>query len=307
MKTADSSKFPSWFFIVGLVSLRSVDLSSALRETQQCVDGPYEHEGVTCCRCGAGMFVESHCTTTQPGKCTSCREGTYSSHPHFQENCEPCTSCSHPNVNLELAVSCTRARDATCRCKKNHYCSSIGTETCRICYPCEECTEGVKVACTTTNNTVCSEKTEGGTNTGLIVGLTVPIVLILLLGLLVFFWIRKRNRNNTPDEEINGRTGGLEISFLKEPLLDRDLPDIAEIIGWTDMKDVATRSGMQDTTIENCKLNHVGDAREQTLELLQEFVQKEGSQARTTLIQTLQKSGKRRIAERVIAILNYSA
>ncbi|KAI9535477.1 hypothetical protein NQZ68_003031 [Dissostichus eleginoides] len=305
MKIADSSKFPSWFFIVVLVSLRSVDLSSALGDTQQCVDGTYEHEGVACCLCGAGTYVESRCNTTQPGKCKSCIEGTYNSHPHSQETCEPCTSCSHPNANLELDVSCTRARDATCRCKKDHFCSS--KETCRICYPCKECTEGVKVACTATNNTVCSEKTEGGTNTGLIVGLIVPIVLILL-GLLVFFWIRKRNRNNTPDEERNGRTaGGLEIPFLKEPLLDRDLPDIAEIIGWTNMKAVAIRSGMLDTTIENCRLNHVGDAREQTLELLREFVQKESRQALTTLIQTLQNSGKRGIAERVIAKLNYSA
>ncbi|XP_033956680.1 tumor necrosis factor receptor superfamily member 23-like isoform X1 [Pseudochaenichthys georgianus] len=304
MKTAYSSKFPSWFFIVGLVSLRSVDFTSAIRETQQCVVGTYEHEGVTCCVCGAGMFVESHCTTTQPGKCTSCREGTYSSHPNFQESCEPCTSCSHLYDNLELDVTCTRARDATCRCKNNYFCS-IGKETCKICYPCKECTEGVKVACTTTNNTVCSEKTEGGTNTGLIVGLTVSIALILILGLLVFFWIGTCNRNNTPDEERNGC--GLESPFLTEPLLDRDLPDIAEIIGWTDMKAIATRSGMLDTAIENCKLNHVGDAREQTLALLQEFVQKEGSQARTTLIQTLQKSGKRRIAEMVIAKLNSSA
>ncbi|KAF3842001.1 hypothetical protein F7725_023952, partial [Dissostichus mawsoni] len=274
MKTADSSNFPSWFFIVGLVSLRSVDLSSALGETQHCVDGTYKHEGVTCCLCGAGTFVESHCTTTQPGKCISCIEGEYNSHPHSQDSCEPCTSCSHPNANLELDVSCTRARDATCRCKNNHYCS-IGKETCRICYPCKECTEGVKVACTATNNTVCNEKTEGGSNTGLIVGLIVLIVLILL-GLLVFFWIRKRN----------------------QPLLLRDLPDIAEIIGWTNMKAVATRSGMLDTTIENCRLNHVGDAREQTLELLKEFVQKEGSQAHTTLIKTLQNSNKIRIAER---------
>ncbi|KAF3842002.1 hypothetical protein F7725_023953 [Dissostichus mawsoni] len=256
-------------------------MSSALGDTQQCVDGTYEHEGVACCLCGAGTYVESRCNMTQPGKCTSCREGEYNIHPHSQETCEPCTSCSHPNANLELDVSCTRARDATCRCKKDHFCSS--KETCRICYPCKECTEGVKVACTATNNTVCSEKTEGGTNTGLIVGLTVPIVLILL-GLLVF-WIRKRN----------------------QPLLERDLPDIAEIIGWTDMKAVAIRSGMLDTTIENCRLNNVGDAREQTLKLLQEFVQKEGRQALTTLIKTLQNSGKRGIAERVIAKLNYSA
>lgn len=99
----------------------------------------------------------------------------------------------------------------------------------------------------------------------------------------------------------------LFLCFTLEPLLDRDLPDIAEIIGWTDMKAVATRSGMLDTAIENCKLNHVGDAREQTLALLKEFVQKEGCQARTALIQTLQKSGKRRIAEMVIAKLNSSA
>ena len=95
--------------------------------------------------------------------------------------------------------------------------------------------------------------------------------------------------------------------FTLEPLLERDLPDIAEIIGWTDMKDVAIHSGMRDTIIENCRLNHIGDAREQTLELLQEFVKKEGSQASTTLIQTLQNSNKRRIEERVFAKLNSSA
>ena len=94
---------------------------------------------------------------------------------------------------------------------------------------------------------------------------------------------------------------------MLEPLLDCDLLDIAEIIGWTDMKAVAIRSGMRDTTIENCRLNHVGEAQEQTLELLKEFVNKEGNQAQTTLIKTLQNSGKRGIAERVIAKLNLKA
>ncbi|KAK5854128.1 hypothetical protein PBY51_015224 [Eleginops maclovinus] len=306
MVAADSSKFPSWVFIAVLVFLLTVDLSSAQGELQQCVDGTYEHEGATCCLCGAGTFVERHCTTSQPRICTNCAERTYSSHPHYQESCEPCTSCSHTNANLEVDEPCTRARDATCRCKKDHFCS-IGKETCRICYLCKKCTDGVKVACTATNDTVCNDKIEGGTNTGMIAGIIVPIVLILI-GLLVFIWIRKHNRkgNNTPDEERNGGPAGvLEDLSLKEPLLalGPNLPDIANIIGWKTMKDVAIRSCMLETTIENCKLNHVGDVQEQTLQLLQEFVQKEGGQALTTLIQNMKNGGHRKKAEMVIAKL----
>ncbi|KAA8583710.1 hypothetical protein FQN60_014918 [Etheostoma spectabile] len=104
MIAAESSKFPAWFSVVTLVLLFL--LKSAASSTnegqnisQSCVDGTYEHEGKKCCLCGAGLHLEEHCTVNlQIGKCKTCLKETYSSHPNNHESCEPCTSCSQPNV-----------------------------------------------------------------------------------------------------------------------------------------------------------------------------------------------------------------
>ncbi|XP_029305026.1 tumor necrosis factor receptor superfamily member 6-like [Cottoperca gobio] len=309
----NSSKFPAWFIFFVLFFLH-VDCSSAegKNTSHTCIDGTYEHGGATCCLCSAGMYVKEHCNTAQQGKCESCNRGTYSSHPNNEEFCEPCISCSHPNANLEVDEPCTRARNAKCRCKKDHYCSS-GTETCKICYPCKECTEGIKVACTANNNTVCNDNIEGGNNAKMIVGITVPIVILVLgLGLGFALWKNKHKRDrrgkHTQVQLGNGSAEAHveEMAAFNVPLqeLEARLPDIAEAIGWRDMRDVARRSNVSNTIIEDCQRNHPGEAQEQTFELLQKWVERQGKDASKNLIQSLQRSGTISKAEHVISILN---
>lgn len=81
------------------------------------------------------------------------------------------------------------------------------------------------------------------------------------------------------------------------------LPDIAQEIGWKDMKEVAMRTGLSNA-IENVQQNHPGDAQEQTLQLLMTWVQKEGREASNKLIQVLRQSGKNLKADKVKKILN---
>lgn len=76
-----------------------------------------------------------------------------------------------------------------------------------------------------------------------------------------------------------------------------------KVIGWRDMQDIALRSSISGTTIECCKLNHPGDANEQTLELLQIWNEKQGRKAGNKLKQILQDIDKKKKAQEVTNIL----
>uniref|UniRef100_A0A8P4K0R2 Tumor necrosis factor receptor superfamily member 6 n=1 Tax=Dicentrarchus labrax TaxID=13489 RepID=A0A8P4K0R2_DICLA len=196
-----------------------------------------------------GWRVVKHCNTNlQRGECKECEAETYSSYHNDQTSCEPCTSCSHPNANLEVVEHCTPASDAKCGCKKDHYCVTA-EESCKLCHPCKTCDgpENIKEPCTGHSNTVCKE-------------------------------IHKD--------------------------LQPYLPDIAEAMGWKDMKYVAIRSKIPMTAIESCQLDHPHDSKEQTVKLLMIWVEKQGSDAAKNLLEILQRSGKRRKAENVKDILS---
>ncbi|XP_039994468.1 tumor necrosis factor receptor superfamily member 6 isoform X2 [Xiphias gladius] len=271
---------------------------------QLCDYGDYKYEGRTCCLCGPGQKLESHCNTRpNDQQCKQCDSGTYSSHPNSQPSCEPCKSCDHPFANLEEAEPCTPAANTKCRCKKDHYCGS-GTEICSLCHHCKECgAEGIKVACTSTNNTVCNDKTQGG-NSWTIIGITVPIVIFAAVMVAVFLWRRRKLRNR---RQIMAPTtedpDDVEWQYLNGLDLQPHLPDIAAELGWKDMHDVAVRSGIPKATIESCQLDHHRDSEQQTLQLLGRWVEKEGRDAPKKLIQILEKSGKRYKAMRVKNIL----
>lgn len=99
------------------------------------------------------------------------------------------------------------------------------------------------------------------------------------------------------------------MSFILFPDVDlqHHLPDIANIIIWTEMKDIAAQSGVSKATIDSCKLNHPGDSREQTYELLMHWVEGESRGAGRKLIEMLNKNGKRAKAEKVKEILYHGA
>ncbi|XP_042357471.1 tumor necrosis factor receptor superfamily member 6 [Plectropomus leopardus] len=309
---ADSSKFPAWFFTYILRFLlvsASFCCAGGTAASPPCVDGTYEHEGRKCCLCAAGLYLEKHCTTNlQYGECKICAAGMYSSHPNYADSCELCKSCSQPNANQEEDEPCTPARNTKCRCKKGHYCNS-GAETCIICYPCKECgDEGIKEACTLTNNTVCNEKTDGGNKTGTIVGIIVGILVLLSLVLLAFLWKKKWysfKRELDPGNQSNGRAHDLEMQSLTVAPVDLQplLHELAEVIGWRDVHYVATRSRIPKGIIESCQLDH-GDNQDQTRKLLEIWVEKQGRNASKNLVKILQEGGKTGTAERVMEILS---
>nr|XP_040034416.1 tumor necrosis factor receptor superfamily member 22 isoform X1 [Gasterosteus aculeatus aculeatus] len=299
---AASSEFPALCALLFLCVLLAESSAEGSTANSSCVDGTYGYGGRSCCLCSAGHYLKEHCTANlQHGKCEHCPPNTYSIQPNSLRSCELCSSCSQPNANLEVEEACTPARDAKCRCKKDHYCSSDGTEKCRICHPCEECPEGIKVACTANNNTVCGQ-TEGVNKTGIIIGLVSIVVIGLLL---VGFFMLKRHlgkRNGNMDVT---SAPDVEMQPLKAPVVDLQpyLPDIARIIGWNDAKAIATRSGIQNAVIESCLLNHPNDSLEQALELLNIWVEKQGKEASNILVKSLQDLDKRGKAEKIIELL----
>ncbi|XP_034408489.1 tumor necrosis factor receptor superfamily member 23 [Cyclopterus lumpus] len=303
---AASTGFPVWCISCVLVSLLAHVATSAAEGNSSltCVDGIYEHGGGICCLCGAGQYLKEHCTTSeQYGECELCTRNTYRSLPNSLDSCEPCTSCSQPNANLVVKQACTSAIDAKCQCKKDHYCSS-GTETCIICNPCKECPKGIKVACTSNNNTVCNE-IEGKPHIGLIMGIVA--ILVIGLGLLALFYIRKRYQRRHQIPSVPSAADP-EMQHLAAPVVDLQphLSDIADIIGWRDMQVVALRSRMENATIESCRLDHPHNSQEQTLQLLQIWVESQGNEASRILIQSLQNSSRRGKAEKVKDILSRS-
>ncbi|XP_074501491.1 tumor necrosis factor receptor superfamily member 26 [Sebastes fasciatus] len=314
MMAADSSKFPVWFtaFTVLLCLLVSGSSSAAdLKDGSQCVDGTYEHTGgLTCCLCGAGLHVESHCIESQTyGGCKACDQGQFSSHPTSQTSCDPCRSCSQISAGLEEDEPCKPDADTKCRCEKGHYCGN-DTEICITCVPCKECgAVGIKVACKDRTNTVCNEKTEEGITSGAIVGIVVAILFVIGLAL-GLFWKRRRDEKRRREHSL---ANGDVVSYSPErqplkdlvPVVDLQphMTDIAEAIGWPDMRDVAMGSGILSTTIDSCKLNHPGNSQEQTVELLQIWVERQGREASKNLVQILEDSGKRGKAESVVQIL----
>lgn len=312
---ADSNQHSLGFMIfVSLYLLVSVIFPSASTQAQNnhgslCTDGTYEHEGRECCLCGAGLHLVEHCSTSQTyGKCEPCGSGKYSSHPNYQLSCEPCTSCSHPNGNLEVDEPCTPAVDTKCRCKKDHYCNS-GTETCKLCHPCKECgDEGIKVACTSNNNTVCNEIKEVSHVGGIIAGILVAVVIIAAAVAGVLWKRRKWQRTQSP--KTNGNEADLEMQGLRvfsDVDLKPHLLDIADVIGWKDLRGVAMRSGIPESIIESCQLNNPRDCQEQTFQLLNIYVERQGREASSSLIQKLLTDGKKAKAQKVKDILSKAA
>uniref|UniRef100_A0A1A8CK46 Fas (TNF receptor superfamily, member 6) n=1 Tax=Nothobranchius kadleci TaxID=1051664 RepID=A0A1A8CK46_NOTKA len=273
------------------------------RKLEVCADGSYVHERNTCCKCAVGQRLKQHCNATHPVTCDLCEYGTFNSIPNNLDHCLPCTSCNQPNANLEEENACTPGRDAKCRCKKDHYCSE--THECKICQPCDTCDSvGIKVPCTSISDTICNSEP----NPGVIAAIVVPLLLVIL-GILAFFGY-KYLKGKKMQQELANCTGG--TSDERNPIRDEPIPmvkvqplilDIAETLGWRDMKDLAIRSGIPDTRIDAVRLNHPNDIEEACQSLLRIWVEKTGRNASVELVQSLRRSGKRDKAEKILEIL----
>ncbi|XP_067466401.1 tumor necrosis factor receptor superfamily member 6 isoform X1 [Thunnus thynnus] len=306
MVASDSNMIPVWFiiFALSLVSVLSPTegkepIRSRRQDSNFCIDGTYVHGNRSCCKCGAGQLLIQHCTVNpNDRKCDHCKEGTYTSHPNFQTTCEPCTQCDD-KANLKVDEPCSPDRNTKCRCKEDHYCDK--EEPCTFCFPCKVCgAYGIKVACTATSNTVCN-----GGNTLIIILCVIILIIFILIGLIVLRrWKRRRAQQNINQQE-NGNATLVEMRPLKVPRVDLTphLPEIAEHLTINDMKAIAMRDGIPQGTIDNCQLDHPNNAQQQTIQLLKIWVEKQGMDASVKLIQNLEDSGKKLIAEKVVDIL----
>lgn len=85
------------------------------------------------------------------------------------------------------------------------------------------------------------------------------------------------------------------------------LPDIADIIGWTDMRDTAISTNISPMTIDTVQLDYPRDSREQTIQLLRHFNEHHSSRAARVLIENLRQREKNDKADRVQSLLGSPA
>ncbi|XP_051578258.1 tumor necrosis factor receptor superfamily member 26 isoform X1 [Myxocyprinus asiaticus] len=273
------------------------------RKREICMNGEYQHEGKTCCRCPTGYRVLSDCTDKNITECERCDSRSFMSHPNQDHTCQPCKICN-PNANMEMKEKCSPYSDTVCGCQEDHYCDK--GDLCRSCYPCDTCEErgGVKTLCTPTKNTVCND-TQGSYITGKILA----AILLLLFGLIavcmvVFFLWKKNmfcfNGKQTIEKEDLEET----LAYLKDVDLNPYLSDIASVLGWKLMKNIAQHTGMTKVDIEEHELNHPGNVKEQTYDLLEAWSQRQGLKgAYPTLIKTLCDIKNKKTADQVQKII----
>lgn len=283
-----------------------------VRRQANCQDGEYEHDGRKCCLCPAGTKVTKHCTGDQAQPpCEPCPTGQFQSHANQEMKCEECTACeNNPNANLVVDKRCTVYTDSTCKCKANHYCPSARTP-CRICEPCKECgPEGEKVACSATNNTICNDKLQGSSPLGVILGVIIPLVVLGIAVVLYCCW-KKRKEDTISESRHEDPAEVMPLSLVAEPELPERLtpyiPDIAELIGWITMRNLAMRSNIPRGTIESCEARHPNNNVENTIALLMIWEEKEGKDAAHKLINYLKETNQKTTADDVQKILRASS
>lgn len=93
------------------------------------------------------------------------------------------------------------------------------------------------------------------------------------------------------------------LTVPKDVDLQPHLPEIAELIGWKVMRDIAMSSSIPNTTIDSVQQNNPRDAQEQTLELLKIYVERQGKEAAKNLIEKLETSKHKGTAEKVAGLL----
>lgn len=266
---------------------------------QECTDGTYEHEGRKCCLCPAGQHLAKTCTTTPgDGKCDICEEGEYNSEPNSKNKCDLCTSCDHENANTEVDERCTPYRDAKCKCKKDHY-RPDPTGVRIICYPCDICeSTGVKEACTPTSNTVCNEESKGlggGAIAGIVFGV---LFLVAVAAVAVVF--RKKISGLFKSRSVSSSPSNPVSVPLLPVEMENHLQDVAEILGWKDMRAIALKSKLPLSVIEGVELSYPNDSERWTIEILKRWMEKKGSTASVDLITILRERNQNAQADKIV-------
>ncbi|CAL8361532.1 unnamed protein product [Boreogadus saida] len=304
-----------WAMFLIVLSLPLVDSANQFspagrrirRQINACQDGNYTVNGKTCCLCAAGQLLTKECEVNPEDRdCEFCEPGrTYNSKPNSETFCEQCTSCTQPNANLEVKEECTTAKDTVCRCKQGYFCLS---EPCISCNPCNKCEElGVKNSCTGTRDTVCKEKSEVHAAI-LPVAIFFGLVLAAAVVFAVAAWKKKWFCFKTSNVGFEG-TDGTYVENSSLALLDQDgnfsklIPEIANLVGWHDMKNIAMADGFNRTTLDNIQQNNPAHAEEQTISLLMDWEQKHGREAARRLMEGLLKKNKNAKAQELQGII----
>uniref|UniRef100_A0A8C5BDW0 Tumor necrosis factor receptor superfamily member 6 n=1 Tax=Gadus morhua TaxID=8049 RepID=A0A8C5BDW0_GADMO len=218
----------------------------------------------------------------------------------------------HLLSNLEVKEECTTAKDTACRCKQGYFCLS---EPCISCNPCNKCEElGVKNSCTGTKDTVCKERSEVPAAI-LPVAIIFGIVLAAAVGFAFAFaaWKMKWCCFKTSNVGFEGTDGkyveSSSLALLEDAYLDKDgnfsklIPDIASLVGWGDMRNIAMADGFKKTILDNIQQNNPKQAEEQTISLLTEWEEKHGREAARMLMKALLKNNKNSKAQALQGII----
>ncbi|XP_030235104.1 tumor necrosis factor receptor superfamily member 6 isoform X1 [Gadus morhua] len=313
-----------WAMFLIVLSLPRVDSANQFspagrrirRQINACQDGNYTVNGKTCCLCAAGQLLTKECEVNPEDRdCEFCEPGrTYNNKPNSETFCEQCTSCTQPNANLEVKEECTTAKDTACRCKQGYFCLS---EPCISCNPCNKsrCEElGVKNSCTGTKDTVCKERSEVPAAI-LPVAIIFGIVLAAAVGFAFAFaaWKMKWCCFKTSNVGFEGTDGkyveSSSLALLEDAYLDKDgnfsklIPDIASLVGWGDMRNIAMADGFKKTILDNIQQNNPKQAEEQTISLLTEWEEKHGREAARMLMKALLKNNKNSKAQALQGII----
>lgn len=95
--------------------------------------------------------------------------------------------------------------------------------------------------------------------------------------------------------------------FSLEVDLQRYLPDIAGIIGWKDMQDIALYTEIAPGKIDSVKLDHKDNSEEGTYQLLRHFHEKYSKESLRILIENLKRKEKNDKVAKVLKLFTSSA
>ncbi|OBS71768.1 hypothetical protein A6R68_13655 [Neotoma lepida] len=234
--------------------------------------------------------------TTNGGKpsCLPCTEGKdYTDREHYSDKCRRCALCDGGH-GLEVETNCTQTQNTKCRCKHNFYCNA---SVCEHCDRCTTCEHGILEPCTQTSNTKCKKESS---RSRLLWLLVIPV---LVIGLLVFLYIKYRRRCHDDPESGISKPEDMLINF-SDIDLSKHISNIAEQMSLREVRKFVRRNGISETTIDEIKNDNIQNTAEQKIQLLQRWYQAHGKKdACHTLIKGLKKIHCCALAERIQAIV----
>ncbi|CAL8277483.1 unnamed protein product [Merluccius merluccius] len=190
--------------------------NQTLRRSRTCIENQQylSHQGLCCLNCHAGTYVQKACDRElEPGTCLPCEDGqTYTEHSNGMSRCLPCTHCRSDEMET---VSCTSTTDTKCQCRTGTFC--VPEQACEVCKRCAKCKSGEEEVkkCTAFSNTVCRKgnpsttefsqpilPTRSPSSPELIATPIVVILVLIIVGLVLWFVIKRRSSCERPCDEI---------------------------------------------------------------------------------------------------------